>query len=54
MSLPLAPRTRRILQACLYEAIAIALVAPVMMWLFDHPPVSALALTVSVASTASR
>ena len=50
--MPMAPRTRRILQACLYEAIAIAFVAPVMTWLFDHPPLSALALTVTMSAIA--
>ena len=52
LPLPLAPRTRRILQACLYETIAIALVAPLMTWLFDQPPLSALALTVTMSAIA--
>ncbi len=41
----MTPRARRVLQALLYEAIAIAIVAPVLAWVFDHPPLSSLALT---------
>lgn len=41
----MSPRTRRIVQALLYEAIAVAIVAPVLSWGFDHPPGSSLLLT---------
>jgi uncharacterized membrane protein len=41
----MTPRTRRVFQALLYEAIAVAIVAPVLTWVFDHPPLSSLALT---------
>jgi uncharacterized membrane protein len=41
----MTPRARRVFQALLYEAIAIAIVAPVLAWGFDHPPGSSLVLT---------
>ena len=41
----MTPRVRRVIQALLYEAIAVAIVAPVLVWMFDHPPLSSLALT---------
>jgi len=41
----MSPRKRRVVQALLYEAIAIVIVAPVLAWVFAHPPLSSLALT---------
>lgn len=49
---PLTPRTRRVVQALLYEAIAVAIVAPVLSWVFDSPPLSALALTLATSAVA--
>lgn len=48
----MAPRTRRIVQALLYELIAVAIVAPSMMWLFDHPPLSSIGLSLVLSSVA--
>jgi uncharacterized membrane protein len=48
----MSPGTRRIVQALLYESIAVAIVTPSMMWLFDHPPGSALALSVVLSAVA--
>ena len=42
----MSPRKRRIVQAVLYESIAIALVTPALGWMFDEPAGSALALSV--------
>ena len=46
------PLTRRVVQALLYEAIAVAIVAPVLSWVFDTPPLSALALTLATSAVA--
>lgn len=43
---------RRILQACLYECIAIAVVAPSLALIFSHPPSSALVLSVVMSGIA--
>lgn len=48
----LAPVTRRIVQALLYEAIAIAFVGPAMAWFFEAPLGSSLALSVLLSSIA--
>ena len=48
----MTPRTRRVVQALLYEAIAVAIVAPVLSWVFDSPPLSALALTLATSAVA--
>jgi len=52
----MTPRTRRVLQAVLYEVFAIAFVGPVLGLLFDKPFASTMALAVvlSAAGTALR
>lgn len=45
-------RTRRVLQAILYELFAIAFVGPVLSLAFDKPPTSALALAFVLSSIA--
>ncbi len=46
------PRTRRVLQAVLYEVIAIAVVGPVLSFAFDKPQTSTLALAIVLSSIA--
>lgn len=46
------PRTRRVVQAILYEAIAIACVAPMLMLVFGQSPLSSLGLSVTMSSIA--
>ena len=48
----MTPRTRRVLQAALYEIFAIAFVGPVLSVAFDKPPTSTLALAVVLSSIA--
>lgn len=48
----LGPRTRRVLQAVLYEAIAVAAVGPALGWLFDVPTGSAIGLAVLMSTVA--
>jgi uncharacterized membrane protein len=48
----MAPRTRRVLQAVLYEVFAIAFVGPVLSLAFDKPPLSTLGLAVVLSSIA--
>jgi uncharacterized membrane protein len=48
----MSPLQRRILQACLYEGIAIAVVTPTLALFFSHPPGSALLLAVVMSSIA--
>lgn len=48
----MTPRTRRVVQAVLYEAVAIACVAPTLMWVFNQPPLSSLGLSVTMSSIA--
>lgn len=48
----LAPRTRRILQAVLYEVFAIAFVGPVLSFAFDKPQTFTLALAVVLSTIA--
>lgn len=48
----MTPRTRRVLQAILYETFAIAFVGPVFSILFDKPPASTLALAFVLSSIA--
>jgi uncharacterized membrane protein len=52
MPLHLAPRARRIVQAVLYETLAVAFVAPVLMFVFGQAPLSSLALTLTMSSIA--
>jgi uncharacterized membrane protein len=46
------PKIRRVLQAGLYEAIAIAFVGPVLSLAFDKPPSSTMVLAVVLSSIA--
>ena len=48
----MTPTTRRVLQALLYEAIAIAVVGPVLSVAFDKSPTSTLGLAVVLSSIA--
>ena len=48
----MSPRKRRVLQAILYEAFAIAFVAPVLSVIFDKPPTSTLGLAFVLSSIA--
>lgn len=48
----LSPRRRRVLQALLYEAFAIAFVGPVLALVFDEPMGSSLALAVVLSTIA--
>ena len=46
------PRTRRIVQAVLYEAIAVAAVGPTLALLFDEPMTSTIGLAVLMSTVA--
>ena len=46
------PKTRRVLQAVLYEVFAIAFVGPVLSFAFDEPPSSTILLAVCLSSIA--
>ncbi|HOZ65446.1 MAG TPA: PACE efflux transporter [Burkholderiaceae bacterium] len=48
----MTPRTRRVLQACLYEIVAIAFVGPVLSIVFDESRTSTFALAVVLSSIA--
>jgi uncharacterized membrane protein len=48
----MTPLQRRVLQALLYEGIAVAVVAPTLSWVFDSPPLAALALTLATSAVA--
>jgi uncharacterized membrane protein len=48
----MSPTTRRVLQALLYEAIAIAVVGPVLSLAFDKSPTSTLGLAVVLSTMA--
>lgn len=48
----MTPLQRRVLQALLYEGIAVAVVAPTLAWVFDSPPLAALALTLATSAVA--
>jgi len=48
----MTPRTRRIVQAILYEVFAIAFVGPVLSFAFDKPPSSTMALALVLSSIA--
>jgi uncharacterized membrane protein len=52
LGVALAPRTRRVVQALLYELIAISLVTPVIAIFFDQGNGSALGLSVLMSSIA--
>lgn len=49
MPITLKPMTRRVVQALLYEALAIAFVAPVLVLLFGRSPLSTMALTLAMS-----
>ncbi len=48
----MSPIVRRILQASLYEGIAIAAVTPMLVFAFSHPPGSAFWLSLTMSSIA--
>ena len=48
----MTPRTRRVLQACLYEIVAIVFVGPVLSLAFDESHASTFALAVVLSSIA--
>jgi uncharacterized membrane protein len=48
----MSPKTRRVLQAVLYEVFAIAFVGPVLSVAFDKPPTSTLGLAFVLSSIA--
>jgi uncharacterized membrane protein len=48
----MSPTTRRVVQALLYEAIAIAVVGPVLSLAFDKPPASTMGLAVVLSGMA--
>jgi uncharacterized membrane protein len=50
--LTMSPSTRRVLQALLYEAIAIAVVGPVLSLAFDKSPTSTFGLAVVLSTVA--
>jgi len=52
MPIQLAPRTRRIVQAVLYETLAVAFVAPVLTLVYGQAPLSSLGLTLTMSSIA--
>jgi uncharacterized membrane protein len=51
-SLKMSPITRRVLQAVLYEAIAIAVVGPALSFAFDKPQASTVGLAVVLSTIA--
>lgn len=48
----MSPRTRRVVQAILYEVFAIAFVGPVLSVVFDEPPTSTIGLAIVLSSIA--
>ena len=48
----LAPRTRRVVQAVLYETLAVGFVAPVLTFVFGQAPLSAMGLTLTMSMIA--
>jgi uncharacterized membrane protein len=48
----LSPRVRRVVQAVLYETLAVAFVTPVLAWGFDESVGSALGLSVTLSAIA--
>jgi uncharacterized membrane protein len=48
-----SPRKRRVIQALTFESIAVAMVAPVMMFFFGEPPLSSFLLTVTMSAIAA-
>lgn len=48
----LAPRRRRVLQAVVFESLALAIVTPVVARLFGHPPLSSFVLSALMSAVA--
>lgn len=48
----MSPTTRRVVQAALFESIAIAVVTPTLALIFSHPPGSAFVLSAVMSSIA--
>ena len=48
----MTPRTRRVVQAVLYEAIAVAFVGPALSLIFGQPPSSAMTLALVMSTIA--
>ncbi len=48
----MSPLTRRVVQAILFEGIAVSVVAPAMAWMFDQPVSSTLGLAVLMSGIA--
>lgn len=48
----MSPKVRRVLQAVLYEALAVGAVGPALAWLFDQPAATALSLAVFMSAVA--
>lgn len=48
----MSPTTRRVVQAALFESIAIAVVTPTLALIFSHPPGSAFVLSAALSSIA--
>jgi len=52
MAVSLSPKSRRVLQAVLYELFALAFVAPMLSWLFGRSGWSTIALTLLMSTIA--
>jgi uncharacterized membrane protein len=52
MAVSLSPKTRRVVQALLYEFFALAFVAPMLSWLFGRSAWSTIALTLLMSTIA--
>lgn len=52
MSISLSPLSRRVIQAVLFEACAVAFVVPALWWLFGQSPLSTLGLTLTMSAIA--
>ncbi|MCC7326826.1 MAG: PACE efflux transporter [Burkholderiales bacterium] len=48
----MTPRTRRVVQAILYEVFAVAFVSPVLSFAFDEPPASSFGLAIVLSTIA--
>ncbi len=52
MTVSLSPKIRRVVQAVLYELLALAFVAPMLSWLFGRSAWSTMALTLTMSTIA--
>ena len=52
MAVSLSPKIRRVVQAVLYETLALAFVAPMLSWLFGRSGWSTIALTLTMSTNA--